>query len=465
VASRASGNRAQDSGSDERPDISSPSHRHPHYLFFPQENINYFIKRHNVLPLPLGLICFPSDQPNKAKEILSMHVPSVPFNEEGWRYILEEHNGHLPIKIKAIPEGTVLPTKNILFSVENTDPKCYWLVGYLETLLVQTWYPCTVATFSHEMKKRIKRKLDKTADSDAGIDFQLHDFGFRGVSSVESAGIGGCAHLVNFKGTDTMQALLVARNYYQAECAGFSVPASEHSTVTVWQRDGEIDAYRNMVEKFENGIVSIVSDSYDIYNACSEIWGTQLKDMVVTRGSKSGNVVVIRPDSGDPATVVCKLLTILGEKFGSTTNSKGFKVLPPYIRILQGDGIGLESTEIILEKVAQAGWSVENVVLGCGGGLLQKHNRDTLKFAFKCSLATVNGANVEVWKAPIDDPVKKSKRGKLALILNSENKYETIQNAQNEPDLKCCLETVFTNGQLHIDHDLETIRSRTSNCL
>ena len=137
MASRASGNRAQDSGSDERPDISSPSHRHPHYLFFTPKTINYFIKRHNVLPLPLGLICFPSDQPNKAKELLSMHVPSVPFNEEGWRYILEEHNGHLPIKIKAIPEGTVLPTKNILFSVENTDPKCHWLVGYLETLLVQ----------------------------------------------------------------------------------------------------------------------------------------------------------------------------------------------------------------------------------------------------------------------------------------------------------------------------------------
>ena len=147
----------------------------------------------------------------------------------------------------------------------------------------------------------------------------------------------------------------MARNYYHAECAGFSVPASEHSTVTVWQRHGELEAYKNMISQFENGIVAIVSDSYDIYNACSDIWGTELKgihfcifpiyslvptDMVVSRGAKSGNVVVIRPDSGDPATVVCKLLTILGDKFGTTTNDKGFKVLPPYLRLLQGDGIG-----------------------------------------------------------------------------------------------------------------------------
>jgi len=389
-------------------------------------------------------------------------MPTVPFNEEGWRYILEKHDGHLPIKIKAVPEGTVVPVKNVLFTVESTDPACFWLVGYLETLLVQVWYPCTVATFSFEMKRRLKHKLDKTAETSAGIDFQLHDFGFRGVSSVESAGIGGAAHLTSFKGTDTIQALLVARNYYHAECAGFSVPASEHSTVTVWQRHGELEAYKNMISQFENGIVAIVSDSYDIYNACSDIWGTELKDMVVSRGAKSGNVVVIRPDSGDPATVVCKLLTILGDKFGTTTNDKGFKVLPPYLRLLQGDGIGLKSTEHILDKVAESGWSVENVVLGCGGGLLQKHNRDTLKFAFKVSLAIINDAQVEVWKAPIDDPVKKSKRGKLALVRNGHGRFETIENAQNEPDLVCCLETIFENGRLLVDHDLEAIRMRVA---
>lgn len=154
------------------------------------------------------------------------HLPSVPFNESGWRYILEKHDGRLPIKIRAIKEGTVIPVKNILFSVENTDPECYWLVGYLETLFVQVWYPCTVATFSHEMKKTIRSSLLETSETTEGLTFQLHDFGFRGVSSVESAGIGGVAHLVNFRGTDTIQSLVVARKYYDCQIAGFSVPAS-----------------------------------------------------------------------------------------------------------------------------------------------------------------------------------------------------------------------------------------------
>jgi nicotinamide phosphoribosyltransferase len=191
-----------------------------------------------------------------------------------------------------------------------------------------------VGTFSYEMKKSIHTSLLECSDSLDGIDFQLHDFGFRGVSSVESAGIGGAAHLVNFKGTDTLQALVVARKYYGSEIAGFSVPASEHSTVTVWQKSGEKDAYKNMLDQFPNGIVSVVSDSYDIYNACSKIWGEELKDLVEERG-KAGNALTIRPDSGDPATVVCKLLNILSHKFGATQNSKGYKVLPPYLRLLQ----------------------------------------------------------------------------------------------------------------------------------
>lgn len=404
---------------------------------------------------------------DSAKEILSLHLPSVPFDEDGWRYILEHHGGKLPIKIKAVQEGSIIPVKNILFSVENTDPKCFWLVGYLETLLVQVWYPCTVATFSYEMKKNIRSSLQETSDSLDGIDFQLHDFGFRGVSSVESAGIGGAAHLVNFKGTDTMQALIVARKYYGSEIAGFSVPASEHSTVTVWQKEGEKEAYRNMLERFPTGIVSVVSDSYDVYNACSKIWGEDLKSLVEARG-EAGHVLTIRPDSGDPATVVCKLLNILSQKFGSTKNSKGYKVLPPYLRLLQGDGIGLDSTKHILKEVQSAGFSTENVILGCGGGLLQKHNRDTLKFAFKCSLAIVNEKEIEVFKSPIDDIGKKSKKGKLILVRNEDETFSTIEHAQSltEADLnRDILETIFENGVLSRDQNLDSIRAITASSL
>lgn len=361
----------------------------------------------------------------------------------------------------------MVPVKNVLFSVENTDPECYWLVGYLETLLVQVWYPSTVATFSHEMKKLIRLNLAETSDSLDSLPFKLHDFGFRGVSSVESAGIGGCAHLVNFLGTDTIQALVVAKRFYGSNCAGYSVPASEHSTVTVWQKKGEEAAYRNMIERFSDGIVSIVSDSYNIYDACADIWGGTLKDVVVKRGSKAGNVVVIRPDSGDPATVVCKLLNILSEKFGFETNKKGYKLLPPYLRILQGDGIGLESTGDILKKVKEAGWSGENLVLGCGGGLLQKHNRDTLKFAFKCSLAIVDGEEIEVFKSPIDDAVKKSKKGKLVLSKNEFGEFVTVEHAQDDESLisKCSLRTVFVDGQLNNETNLDQIRKRADSFL
>jgi len=400
----------------------------------------------------------------EAKEILSEHLGSVPFNEAGWRYILENHGGKLPVIIKAVPEGTTVPVKNVLFTVENTDPECYWLVGYLETILLQCWYPSTVASYSHEMKKVIHQALKATSGNFGELDFQLHDFGFRGTSSIESAGLGACAHLVNFKGTDTIAGLTTAKKYYSSKCAGFSVPASEHSTTTVWGPNNEREAFQNMLTVFDEGIVSVVSDSYDIYHACRTIWGEQLKEDIIKRGEKGGRLVV-RPDSGDPATVVLQLLEIFEQKFGTKKNAMGFKVLPRFIRILQGDGINLESVAHIFEHLKQNGWSAENVVLGCGGSLLQKHNRDTQKFAFKCSFAVVDGKGIEVYKDPITDKVKKSKRGKMALVKNGDEKldFETIQHAQTmngDIEAKDVLVPVFQDGEILVDYTLDSIRER-----
>lgn len=398
----------------------------------------------------------------EAKDILGLHVSSVPFNESGWRHILEKHGGRLPILVKAVPEGTTVPVKNVLFTVENTDPECYWLVGYLESILLQCWYPSTVASFSHEMKKVIHSAIKDTSGNFQDLDFQLHDFGFRGTSSVEAAGLGACAHLVNFQGTDTIVGLTTARKYYGATCAGFSVPASEHSTTTIWGADGESRAFQNMLTVFNEGIVSVVSDSYDIYHACREIWGNELKEDIVERGNR-GNRLVVRPDSGDPATVVLQLLEIFEEKFGAKKNGMGFKVLPSYLKILQGDGINLESTTHIFEKLKENGWAAENLVLGCGGSLLQKHNRDTQKFAFKCSFAVVDGKGIEVYKDPITDHVKKSKRGKMALIKGEEKSFETIQHAQElngEIEAKDVLVPVFQDGKLLVDYTLDSIRER-----
>ena len=326
-----------------------------------------------------------------ADEILTAH--GEPFNRSGWEYILSKHGGFLPVVIKAVPEGTVVPVKNVLATIENTDPECFWLTTYLETALLRAvWYPTTVATQSWTIKQVIKDYLERTGDPTL-IDFKLHDFGARGVSSMESAGIGGAAHLVNFMGTDTITGLLYAREYYNAGIAGFSIPAAEHSTVTSWGRENEVEAYRNMLKQFgrEGSILAVVSDSYDIFNAASKLWGEELKEEVIA----SGATVVIRPDSGDPDIVCRKLVQILGEKFGYTTNDKGYKVLNN-VRLIQGDGVNEHSIRMILGGFQAYGWSADNIAFGMGGALLQIVNRDTQKFAMKCSSARVNGKWIEL---------------------------------------------------------------------
>jgi nicotinamide phosphoribosyltransferase len=274
------------------------------------------------------------------------------FNRAGWEHILNAHGGRLPVLIRAVPEGTTVPTGNVLMTIENTDPECFWLTNYLETLLVQVWYPCTVATQSRAMKKIILNNLEETGDPGL-INFKLHDFGFRGVSSVETAGIGGAAHLVNFRGTDTFEAVEVACQYYQEPMAGYSIPASEHSTITSWGREHEVDAFRNMLDQYPGGLVACVSDSYDIFRACREYWGSDLKDRVLGRNG----TLVVRPDSGNPPTTVVHVLNTLGQAFGYTRNSKGFTVLPPQVRVIQGDGIDFDMMGRILFNMKAAGWS------------------------------------------------------------------------------------------------------------
>jgi nicotinamide phosphoribosyltransferase len=359
-----------------------------------------------------------------ADEILTAH--GEPFNRAGWEYILSKHNGYLPVVIRAVPEGTVVPVKNVLATIENTDPECYWLTTYLETALLRAvWYPTTVATQSWTIRKLILDYLERTGDPSL-IDFKLHDFGARGVSSLESAAIGGAAHLVNFMGSDTVSGILYAREYYDAGISGFSIPAAEHSTITSWGRDGEVDAYRNMLTNFAKpgSIVAVVSDSYDVFNAAEKLWGEELRQEVID----SGAVVVIRPDSGDPLTINQQLIEILGRKFGYTTNAKGFKVLNN-VRLIQGDGVNELSIRSILGGFMAMGWSADNIAFGMGGALLQQVDRDTQKFAMKCSSALVNGEWVDVQKDPATDPGKKSKAGRVQLWTNSGGEFASSVGA------------------------------------
>ncbi len=397
-----------------------------------------------------------------AGEILEAH--GEPFNREGWQYILDEHNGFLPLVIRSVPEGTVVPVKNVLVTVENTDPKCFWLTTYLETALLRAvWYPTTVATQSKSIKNVIKGFLEKTGDP-SGIDFKLHDFGARGVSSWESAGLGGAAHLVNFMGSDTLTGVLFAREYYSGGIAGFSIPAAEHSTITSWGRDKEVDAYRNMLRQFgrEGSILAVVSDSYDIFNAAAKLWGEELKEEVIA----SGATVVIRPDSGDPEMVCAQLVGILGQKFGYTTNAKGFKVLNN-VRLIQGDGVNERTIRNILGRFMALGWSADNIAFGMGGALLQQIDRDTQKFAMKCSSAEINGEWVNVQKDPVTDSGKRSKAGRVKLWRSGGEFASGVTPPTGWTDKGIggwseALQTVYMNGALFNEIDFATVRANSN---
>ena len=424
--------------------IESRGGKYDETVFF---GLQAFIKQYLVHPITWNDI-------DEAEAIILAH--GEPFNREGWEYIMEKYDGYLPVEIKAVPEGTVVPVHNVLVSIINTDPKCYWLTSFLETALLRAvWYPTTVATNSREIKKVILDALERTG-TPGDIAFKLHDFGARGVSSLESAGIGGAAHLVNFQGTDTVEALLFARRYYGADMAGFSVPAMEHSTVTSWGREHEVDAYRNMVKKngVVDGIVSAVSDSYDIYEAC-RLWGTELKQDILD----SGATLVVRPDSGHPATVVHDCMCILAEYFGYTTNEKGYDVLNN-VRILQGDGINIESIKEILEVLEASNFSADNVVFGQGGALLQIVNRDDQKFAMKASAIRVNGKWRDVFKDPITDPGKRSKKGRLKLVKDVDNYITISSNDKMFHVLHDELQTVFIEGSTPLDQTFDEIRER-----
>lgn len=411
--------------------------------------LQMFIKAYLMTPITAEMI-------DEAEQILVPH--GVPFNRAGWEYILKAHEGFLPIHIEAMPEGMVTEPSQIMAQVVNTDTRCFWLTSYLETMILRAcWYGTTVATRSYNCKKVIAQYLHETADNTAALEFKLHDFGARGVSSQESAAISGLAHLVNFKGTDTLAAILAAKRYYnEANMPAFSIPAAEHSTITAWGRDLEKEAYRNMLTQFlrKDKLVAVVSDSYNLWQAL-EMWGTEFKSII----ENSQGTLVIRPDSGNPVEIVLKTLQKLETLFGCSLNSKGYKILPSCVRVIQGDGVNNDSIKEILHTVKEAGFSTDNLAFGMGAGLLQKLDRDTLKFAMKASAVQIDGEWHDVYKDPITDHGKQSKRGRLALIRNAAGRLETIQagDIAIHPNL---LRPVYHNGKLLADDTLTQIRER-----
>lgn len=386
------------------------------------------------------------------------------FNRSGWEYILEKHGGYLPISVRAVPEGTQVPTSNALMVLENTDPNCAWLVNYLESALVQIWYTCTIATQSREIKKTVKDYLISTGTS-VDIDWRVHDFGLRGSTSRESAALGGAAHLLSFFGSDTIPGDLLLRNFYggQGLVAG-SIVASEHSTVTTWGEAHECDYLENALDKYPTGLIACVIDSYDPERFI-KVYAAKLKDKILNRDGK----VIFRPDSGIPNEMVLKCYEWLEEVFGGespTYNAKGFKMLNDKVGIIYGDGMNKDTINGMCWEVRHHGWAVTNA-FGSGGGLLQDVNRDTQRFAFKTCWALVNDQPRNVSKRPSSDPTKNSKPGRLRLVKVHEKKIDKLVTL-NEDDMKLkgipltedLMQEIYRDGKMLIYQSLEELRER-----
>ncbi len=458
--------------------LATDSYKQSHFLQYPPEaaHISAYVEArtnpHSNEVLTFGLQAFLLEylsQPitavdiEDAAEVCAAH--GVPFNRAGWTHILTAHKGFLPLEIRALAEGTISPASVPLVEIVNTDPALPWLSTYIETALLRAiWFPTTVATNGYAVKKTIYAGLVKTSDDpDAQVPFKLHDFGARGVSSSESAGLGGLAHLVNFAGTDTLEAIGFARRFYDArEMPGFSIPAAEHSTMTSWGRARENEAYANMIAAFggPGKIVAVVSDSYDLDHAVANIWGGTLKSKVL----ESGGTLVVRPDSGDPVETPLRTLETLWEKFGGATNSKGYRVLVPQVRVIQGDGMTPETIARLVARLIESGFALDNIAFGMGGGLLQKVDRDTLRFAMKANaMKDTSGQWTDVYKKPATDPTKASKAGRQAVVQDDGTlKAIRLDSLGARTDL---LRPVWRDGTLLIRDDLATIRARAHDTL
>jgi nicotinamide phosphoribosyltransferase len=405
---------------------------------------------------------------DRAEKLAMKH--GVPFNRAGFEAMHKKYNGKFPIRIRAVPEGTIVPVRTALLTIECWDEDCFWLVNWLETQLSRLWYPATIAIASREVKKTWKHFLDSSSDNtDLEIGFKHHDFGSRGVTCFEQAELGGMAHLLSFFGSDTLAGVELANYYYDCDMSGFSICATEHSTMTIFGRAGERQALIDWITETLVNMPTIpgvpklsacVGDSYNIYNFITMVCDEPIRSLI----AGSGGTLVVRPDSGAPSEVLPKMLELFETHLpaGSVTlNSKGKKILPPYLRIIWGDGINRRSMKDILQLVVDLGWSVSNIALGSGGGLLQDVNRDTQKFAFKCSFAEANGVSIDVLKDPITDPGKKSKAGRLDTIKLPNGDITTVvlgANEENHP--LSIMNTVFDMGDITYHNTFDQCRER-----
>ena len=391
------------------------------------------------------------------------------------KHIEDLHDlGYLPLSIKSLPEGTLCPLRVPMLTIENTNPKFFWLTNFLETLIsCELWQSCTSATIAYQYRKLVEGYAKETGGDLGFLDYQCHDFSFRGLSSVNSAINSGLGHLISFCGTDTMPAILAAEEYYNSniekEMIGTSVNATEHSVMTAGGSDEKETFLRLLTEVHPKGILSVVSDTWDFWNIVGNVL-PQIKDVIVAREGK----LVIRPDSGDPVKIVCGdlssdndiirggLIESLWNTFGGTINDKGYKVLDGHIGAIYGDSITLKRASDICKNLQEKGFCSTNIVFGIGSFTYQFNTRDTFGFAMKATSVTINGEEKAIWKAPkTDDGTKNSKRGRVAVIKNNLNKIVCLDGLTKNDNIEGnLLVEIFKDGKLLVDESFSTIRNR-----
>lgn len=375
----------------------------------------------------------------------------MPYNTSHWFAL---HSlGYLPLEFKALPEGTEVPLRVPMFTIENTVPGFAWLVNYIESILsTELWMPCTSATIAVRTRRLLDTWAELTSDTPEFVDWQGHDFSFRGHSSSASGAASGAGHLLAFAGSDTLAAMDWARYYYDAEgFVGGSVPATEHSVMCVGGQSDERETYERLLTNQPTGLISIVSDTWDLWHVI-DVTLRDLKPLVMGRDGK----LVVRPDSGDPVDILCGdpsapdgsyeskgVIELLGEVFGYTTNSKGYKALDPHIGAIYGDSITYERAEEICGRLEARGWASTNVVLGIGSFTYQYNTRDTFGFAMKATWAQVNGESRDLFKDPVtDNGLKRSARGRLQ-VREIDGELTLIQGEAERDNL---LKPVWRDG-------------------
>lgn len=381
--------------------------------------------------------------------------------------------GYLPLEFKALPEGTLVPLRVPMLTVENTHPDFAWLVNYFETLMSSVlWMPCTSATTAFVYRRILEDYAEQTGSPKEFVDWQGHDFSFRGMAGPEAAAMSGAGHLLSFTGTDTIPAIDLLEQYYNAvdSFVGGSVAATEHSVMCAGGDESEQETFQRLIDLYPAGVLSVVSDTWDLWKVLTVIV-PNLKDQILARDGK----LVIRPDSGDPVKIICGdpdavpgtpahkgVIELLWDVFGGTETDKGYKVLDSHIGAIYGDSITIERLDQILYGLKQKGFASANMVFGVGSFTYQYTTRDTYGFAMKSTWVQIAGVGREIFKNPVtDDGLKKSAKGRIAVINDSTTDrphYVALdqQDSENEND---CLKTVWKDGEFIVIRSLDEVRA------